>query len=126
VNIHTKTKIFIGLLSIWGVFLFWSCNSQEAQTWLYIEPTQCLSNTWDQEWLQTHDYNEYPQNEAAQLKIVTDYYRDHGVVIHDIYTRKVYEAVCAACSCPTGDRIYSLVQEQDVDFMLAEGWLRPS
>ncbi len=123
-SITVKAKIIIGILGVGGSILLWTCNEQETKTWLYIEPIQCLGNPWEQEWLKTHDYEEYPQNKSEQLKIVTDYYHEQGVDIHDIYSRIVYDAVCDACSCPTGERIYCLVQEQDIDFMLAEGWSR--
>ena len=125
-NITTKVKIIIGILAVGGSILFWTCTTQATQIWVYIEPIQCLGNPWDQDWLKTHDYDEYPKNKSEQLKIVTDYYRTQGVAIHDIYSQSVYDAVCAACSCPTGERVYCLVDERNVDFMLAEGWSRAS
>lgn len=86
-----KFSILIILL-----FLF-SCNKGTEKDIVYIEPIQCLGNLWDAAWLETNDYEDYPHDEDEQLKIFTDYYEDHGVIMYHVYAECVYSAVCAAC-----------------------------
>ncbi len=88
-------------------------DSQEEGLWLSIDPTQCLTNPWDLDWLLTHDYDDYPRTQSGAIAIFRDYYADQGLVIHDVRVEQVYDVVCAACGCPTGERFYILVDEAD-------------
>ncbi len=99
-----------------------SCNNGTEKDIVYIEPIQCLGNPWDAAWLETHDYEDYPHDEDEQLKIFTDYYEAQGVKMYHVYTEWVYDAVCGACFCPTGQRIYCQVDEGEVDFLLEFGF----
>ena len=110
------------LLIFFSVFLFFSCNQNQDRESVFIDPTQCLSNEWDNDWLKTHEYDEYPATESGRLKIFTDYYEALGVKIYDAYSEWVYDAVCAACSCPTGERYFCTVSEDDVAFLLNAGF----
>ena len=103
-------------------FLFFSCEPNQNRESVFIDPTQCLSNEWDIDWLKTHEYGEYPQTESVRLKIFSDYYNTLGIKMYDTYAAWVYNAVCAACSCPTGERFYCTVSEDDVAFLLNSGF----
>ncbi len=89
---------------------------------VYVDPIQCLGNPWDVEWLESHEYTEYPQTESGRLQIFEDYYEKRGVTMFDVYRELIYEDVCAACSCPTGERYYCMIDEGDVDFLLESGF----
>lgn len=99
-----------------------SCNKEPKTEIVFFDPIQCLGNPWEIQWLETHTYEEYPQNEVEQLKIFTDYYQDRGVNIYDVYVENLGDIVCAACFCSNGQRIFCLIDKDDADFMLASGF----
>ena len=37
-------------------------DDEEGQVWVSIDPIQCLGNPWEQDWLLTHEYDEYPKD----------------------------------------------------------------
>jgi hypothetical protein len=113
-----KYTLFLFSVLLFGV----SCKKGQERELVYIDPIQCLGNPWDEEWLESHDYNEYPQTESSRLQIFTDYYEKQGVAMFDVYSENVYNAVCDACSCPTGERYYCTVAEGDADFLLESGF----
>jgi hypothetical protein len=103
----------------------------QAQTWVAIEPTQCLTNAWEADWLRQHggDYDAYPKDyarpglEPEEIAIITDYYTEHGVVVSETATARDYEArTCAACTCAEGHTMFLLVRDQDVDTMIGFGY----
>ncbi|MBC8323528.1 MAG: hypothetical protein H8E70_08175 [Candidatus Marinimicrobia bacterium] len=104
------------------VLMLVSCNQDPEKELVFIDPIQCLGNSWDAAWLETHDYDEYPRTESEQLKIFTDYYEAQGIKMVDVYSALVFDAVCDACSCPTGYRIFCMVKAGDVDFLLDSGF----
>ncbi|HEU4366591.1 MAG TPA: hypothetical protein VFT13_14140, partial [Candidatus Krumholzibacteria bacterium] len=73
-----------------------------TSTWVAIEPTQCLTNPWEQDWLAQHDgdYARYPKDHAtpglepAEFAIIVDYYARQGVEVFAGATAPKYEAVC--------------------------------
>ena len=110
-------------LLICAIFLFLvSCDKGPEKELVYIDPIQCLGNPWDIEWLEFHDYDEYPQMESGRLQIFTDYYEKQGVEMTDVRSEWILGGECAACSCPTGERFYCMVDERDVDFLLESGF----
>ena len=110
-------------LLICAILLFWvSCNKGPERELVYIDPIQCLGNPWDGDWLESNDVEDYPQTESGRLQIFTDYYEKLGVKMVDVYSEWVYNATCDACSCPTGERYYCMVDEADVDFLLESGF----
>jgi hypothetical protein len=98
--------------------------------WVAIEPTQCLTNPWEADWLAHHgnDYASYPKDysrpglEPGEVTIIKDYYRRQSVVVSGTATAAKYIAVCASCSCPEGHTMFLRVREQDVDTMIALGY----
>ena len=51
-------------------------NTRETTTvWVTIDPIQCLSNPWEQDWLASHDndYDAYPRDEESRLEIFSDF-----------------------------------------------------
>jgi hypothetical protein len=95
-----------------------------------IEPTQCLTNAWEADWLAQHggDYAAYPKDparpglEPEEIAIIKDYYQRQGVVVSDTATAPKYESVCLACTCPEGHTMYLRVRSQDVDTMIGFGY----
>ena len=113
-------------LNLWLVALALGLltGCQEEGLWLSIDPTQCLTNPWDQAWLLTHDYADYPRTQSGQLAIFRDYYTGQGLVIHDVRAEQVFDEVCGACSCPTGQRYFILVGKADERAFLDLGFER--
>lgn len=89
-----------------------SCTLNQDKESLFIDPIQCLGNEWD----------DYPSTEDGRLKIFIDYYESLDIIMVDTYSEWVWDAVCHACSCPTGERYYCTVNESDVEFLLDSGF----
>ena len=71
-----------------------------------IAPVQCGGNAWEV---------------AGQS--LEDYLADLGVDVLDKKSSTWAEAVCLACSCPSGERIDVLVDTDDVAILLDEGFV---
>jgi len=89
------------------------CNCETAdgfidgsRVWVSIDPVQCGGNPWNPPGLTPEEY-----------------YRGLGIDVTASATIRVFDVVCAACSCPTGDRVYLNIGEQSLDFMLGEGFV---
>jgi len=99
-------------------------------TWVAMEPIQCLGNPWELDWLANHqgDYSAYPKDlsqpglEPEEFAIIKDYYQRQGVVVSAGQTAAKYDEVCAACTCPEGYTLYLSVREQDIPTMLSLGY----
>jgi hypothetical protein len=99
-------------------------------TWVAIEPTQCLTNAWEQDWLARNgdDYAGYPKDpgtpglETGEIAIIEEYYSRQGVVVSGTDTAPKYESVCLACSCPEGHTMFLRVRAQDVNTMIGLGY----
>jgi hypothetical protein len=99
-------------------------------TWVAIEPTQCLTNDWEADWLAQHgnDYAAYPKDyarpglEPEEVAIIKDYYRHQGVVVSGTATAPKYDAICAACNCPEGHTMFLRVRAEDVETMIGFGY----
>lgn len=102
----------------------------DSDSWVAIEPTQCLTNPWEEDWLTSngHDYQDYPKDystpglDPGEVTIIKDYYRRLGVVVSNTATAPRYEVVCLACSCPEGHTMFLHVRSDDVDTMLGLGY----
>lgn len=99
--------------------------------WMAIDPTQCLTNPWEQDWLSQpgHEYGDYPgapghELTPAEIAIITDYYARHGVVVQETATAPKYEVVCLACSCPEGHAMFLRVRPEDAATMESLGYRR--
>jgi hypothetical protein len=136
---------FVGAaaIALIALSLFPACSSDDPQipkepllsrgetgTWVAAEPTQCLTNSWEQDWLERHDwdYAGYPKDpthpglEPEEVEVITDYYSRQGVVVSEATTRDQYQAVCLACSCPEGHTMYLRIRDEDVQTMLGFGY----
>jgi hypothetical protein len=102
----------------------------QLRAWVAIEPTQCLTNAWEADWLEQHggDYAAYPKDptrpglEPEEIAIITSYYARQGVVVFETATAPKYTAVCMACSCPEGHTMFLRVREEDVETMIGFGY----
>ncbi len=85
-----------------------------ALVWVETMPLQCLSNPWQQEWLQGHgnDPSQYPHE--RERDILRMYFLKRGVDFGDYRKEAVADAVCAACSCPTGYAAFLQINQQDL------------
>ena len=92
--------------------------------WVTIDPIQCLGNPWEQDWLRTHKYHQYPRDERTRLRIFREYYEPQGITLYEVKASVWAEAVWAACSCPTGQRLHCRIDEDDLELMLALGITR--
>jgi hypothetical protein len=95
-----------------------------AETWVATEPTQCLTNPWEQDWLARHgnNYDAYPRDEESQQAIIVEYYARLGIDVGAVLSLPKYEIVCMACSCPRGDTLYLLVSEDHAGWMVGMGY----
>ena len=102
------------------------------RTWVATEPTQCLTNAWEADWLAHHNYDmaRYPRDLSTwprqltpdEIEIITEYYAKQGVVVFETATRGISPSVCAACECEEGHTLFLLVRDRDVDTMIALGY----
>ena len=97
------------LFGVLGSGYLVGCDSEEASSeqWMSIAPVQCGGNAWE-----------------VEEKTLEAYLEDQGVEVLDKRTTVFADAVCLACSCPTGERIDVLVSVNDVPTLLAEGFFR--
>lgn len=110
---HTTFGAIFGVLITFGLngpgCLFDSdgIDGSSDRVWMSIAPIQCGGNAWQME-----------------HKSLRDYLADRGTEVLDLKSHTFADAVCLACSCPTGERIDVLIDEEDVDILLAEGFYR--
>ena len=98
-------------------------EDEEEQVWVTIDPIQCLGNPWEQDWLLTHEYDEYPKDQDGRLRIFREFFEAQEVIVHGIEVTFPYDVTCAACACPRGDRISCLIDEAGLPTMLEWGFV---
>jgi hypothetical protein len=120
---------FILILLAGGLLSFAACKTTDVsaptgKAWMATEPIQCLGNSWERDWLESHDgdYGSYPRDREAQGEIIKEYFVRQGVDVFDITTRQKYDIVCTACSCPEGHTLYILVGKDDTEIMAEFGF----
>ncbi len=93
-----------------------------ALVWVETMPRQCLSNPWQQEWLKEHghDPSQYPHD--RERDILRMYFLKRGVDFGDYRNVAVADAVCAACSCPTGEAVFLQINQQDLPVFEQHGF----
>lgn len=92
---------------------------------MWIEPTQCLSNPWEEDWLRSNNatLGDYPREWPAQREIIIDYYAKWRIDIIDARRDVLENAVrCAACSCGAGYLLYLQVASENVSSMVSRGF----
>ncbi|MBU0473790.1 MAG: hypothetical protein KKF62_06460 [Bacteroidetes bacterium] len=107
-----------------GVF-FQACKEDANRQWVTIDPIQCMGNTWEQDWLEKNndDYELYSKfTDTKKLQIFEQYFENLGILIYKLEQSFPYDATCAACNCPRGDRIHCYISENDIDQMLSFGF----
>ena len=102
--------IYLPVLAVVLLLSVCACESTEmmgaeARAWVAIDPVQCDNNAWN------------PSGMSAD-----DYYRSLGVDVTRMVSIRVYEAVCLACTCPTGDRLFLEIDAGSLDFMIGQGF----
>lgn len=90
--------------------------------WVATLPAQCLSNVWQQEWINAGE--EYsPEREEEVLRA---FFRKRGVNFFEYREEWVMEAVCAACSCPAGYVARLLIHVKDLALFERYGFVLAS
>ncbi len=82
-------------------------DTSDRLVWMSTAPIQCGGNAW----------------EVADQSIEV-YLADRGADVTDLKTSTFAEIVCEACSCPTGQRVDVLIDENDVPILRTEGFVR--
>ncbi len=111
-------KLFLVLLL---VFLF-GCVHKNL-IWVEKEPVQCLGNEWEQDYLERNNikFENYPI--WKEEEIIKEFYYRRGIRIYKIKKEKLKEEIfCQACSCPRGDKIKVLINEEELGEMKEFGW----
>ncbi len=95
-----------------------------GRTWMQADMIQCLGNPWERNWLEIEikESSDYPKWNVRQFSIIMNYYAQLDIKIHDIKTERTQEIVCQACSCPTGETLYLLVYDAEVEKMHGLGY----
>lgn len=133
--------IFLALLviaaAVGAYFVFYKSEPAQAQTWVEIDPIQCLGNPWEQDWLSYNngDSSKYPRDagtpgiDPGEIQIIKNYYSaKEQIAVYDVravsFEEKAGEpvAVCQACSCPQGYTLYLLVSNADLAAMQELGY----
>lgn len=93
-----------------------------ALVWVEAMPLQCLSNPWQQEWLQGHgnDPSQYPHE--RERDILRLYFLKRGVDFAEYRAESVADAVCAACTCPAGYAAFLQISQQDLPVFEQHGF----
>lgn len=93
-----------------------------AQIWVETLPLQCLTNPWQQEWLKEHglDPSQYPHE--RETDILRIYFLKRGVDFAEYRTEEVWDATCAACSCPAGYAAFLQINQQDLPVFEQRGF----
>lgn len=118
-------KYFLLSIILFLGFISQACNEEENREWVTIDPIQCMENTWEHDWLANNndDYELYSSfSDDERLQIFEQYFENLGIAIYKLDQTYPYDAVCAACSCPRGDRIHCYIDESDIDQMLSFGF----
>ncbi len=98
----------------------------EEKQWFSFEPKQCGTNEW--EVYIGEIARNTPPNAGAPLpsseeeKVKFWLLGKHNIEIQGFASKKVYDIVCLACSCPRGDVIAVLVDSRNAEKMLGIGW----
>lgn len=93
-----------------------------AQTWVEAMPLQCLTNPWQQEWLKEHgnDPSQYPHE--RERDILRMYFLKRGVDFGEYHAEGVWDATCAACTCPAGYAAFLQINQQDLPVFEQHGF----
>jgi len=86
-----------------------------VESWFAIEPIQCGGNPWEQ----LREKRLF-RDERERVEFWFLYYQN--IEILDYREEQVYGAVCRACSCPRGDKIYVLVEGHHYNDLINLGW----
>jgi len=101
----------------------------EKNTWINMDPIQCLGNPWEFDWLKKNNnqYSKYPignprKIENQEIKIIKEFYKNQNINIFDIKSTSLNVDTCSACSCPQGYKLYVSVSKEDAEKMVRMGW----
>src|SRR5262245_33831011 len=92
--------------------------------WVETMPVQCLGNPWHQEWLKQNgnNYDKYPRE--REQEVLAEFFLKRGAVIHAYRQEQVWNATCAACSCPEGIVLALRIHQGDLTLFEQFGfWL---
>ncbi|PIR89626.1 MAG: hypothetical protein COU07_01915 [Candidatus Harrisonbacteria bacterium CG10_big_fil_rev_8_21_14_0_10_40_38] len=119
---NLKTVLYFAVVLAVAVLVYFNYSSPSVflpkvpeKTWVQIDPRQCNMNPWQ----------EVVIDEPAPAdddSLIRSYYASQNVEVFDIKRKVTQEVVCLACSCPTGETVYLLVSNGDVNSMLAFGF----
>jgi hypothetical protein len=79
-------------------------------------PVQCLGNPWQQEWLKQsgNNHDNYPRE--REQEVLAEFFLKRGAVIYGYRKEQVWDATCAACSCPEGNVLAVRIHQDDLAF----------
>lgn len=81
-----------------------------------INTVQCMGNPWEQDWLKTHDAEQYPPKQSEEAKqIIKAYYEKLGFTVYSVDFKKIADVVCLACSCTEGYVVVLTVARADAE-----------
>lgn len=134
----------VGALIVWNMRVSVrppvSLPIEAGESWVSIEPIQCLSNPWEIDWIKTSSggdplrwddfYGQYPRDNAVD-QIIKNFYQKEGITIFDIKRDGIRDAegkpigeFCEACSCAAGYVLYLNVSDLDVEKMESFGYTK--
>lgn len=100
-------------------------TSVEVIRWQEI---QCLGNPWEEAWLAEEGAQpeDYPQQEAEQLAIFQEYWREQDILVFSPTFIPPDPGVSypASCDSPSGREIEALLPRGQIDAALAAGFTR--
>ena len=119
---YLKIIVYIVVISGVAVLVYLNYRSPSVflpevseKAWVQIDPRQCNMNPWQE----VVADRPLPLDDDS---LIRSYYMSQGEEIFDIKRKQGQEVVCMACTCPTGETVYALVLESDVDAMVAFGF----
>ena len=91
----------------------------DSTLWVARDPVQCEWLPWEQDWLESHDWDlsSYPWD--ADSSIIIDYYARQDIEVFEVDWEYWPDPVPAVCSAEAGYTMFLLVSEEDVEVMVS-------
>ena len=97
-----------------------NATSEAVTMWMKIDPVQCQMNPWEQGAPAVQQGEDRAKREEALLR---DYLEKKvSVSMLGYMQKRTMENVCDACSCPRGDTIWIMIDEDDSAKLAPQGW----
>lgn len=93
-------------------------------TEMAIDPVQCNSNPWEEEYLATNP-DDYSGLKNKELDVIKEFYEAQGVKVKSVRSEQTHDYVCEACTCPRGDTVYLIAAKNDQGKLAQMGFRVP-